>query len=60
VSARNTADLRAQLELVSRQLDEVSAAGWEVNLIEQAYALGSGTRSDGTLARPQPSRPCLR
>jgi hypothetical protein len=40
VTARNTADLRAQLENVSRQLDEVSVSGEEVSLIEQAHALG--------------------
>jgi hypothetical protein len=40
MTARHTADLRAQLEVVSRQLDEVSVSGEEVSLIEKAHALG--------------------
>lgn len=40
MTLRNSADLRSQLDIVSRELDEVSVAGEEVNLIEQAYAVG--------------------
>jgi hypothetical protein len=40
VSARNTADLRAQLENVSRQLDEARAGSVDAELVEQVYALG--------------------
>ncbi|UQB14591.1 hypothetical protein [Clavibacter nebraskensis] len=40
MTARNTLDMRQQLEAVSRQLDEASASGEEVSLIEQAHAIG--------------------
>jgi hypothetical protein len=40
MSARNTVDLRAQLENVSRQLDEVRAGSVDAELVEQVYALG--------------------
>jgi hypothetical protein len=38
--ARNTLDVRAQLELVSRELDELDAGGADVSLIEKAHAIG--------------------
>jgi hypothetical protein len=40
VSARNTADVRAQLDVVSRQLDEADAGTEDVSLIERTYAVG--------------------
>lgn len=40
MSARNSLDVRAQLEEVSRELDELDAAGADVSLIEKAHAVG--------------------
>jgi hypothetical protein len=43
VTARNTLDLRQQLEAVSRELDELDeldAAEADVSLIEKAHAVG--------------------
>jgi hypothetical protein len=40
MSARNTLDLRQQLEVVSRELDELDASGEDVSLIEKAHAIG--------------------
>jgi hypothetical protein len=40
MSARNTLDVRAQLELVSRELDELDADGADVSLISKAHAIG--------------------
>lgn len=40
MSARNTLDIRAQLEQVSRELDELDADGADVSLIQKAHAIG--------------------
>jgi hypothetical protein len=40
MTMRNSLDIRAQLEVVSRELDELDADGAEVSLIEKAHALG--------------------
>jgi hypothetical protein len=40
VTARNTADVRAQLEVVARQLDEADAGSSEVPMVERAFAVG--------------------
>ena len=40
MTTRNTLDLRQQLEAVSRELDELDAAGADVSLIEKAHAVG--------------------
>jgi hypothetical protein len=40
MTARNTADIRAQLEVVARQLDEADAGTEDVQLLERTYAVG--------------------
>jgi hypothetical protein len=40
VTARNTLDVRQQLENVTRELDELDAGDEEVSLLAKAHALG--------------------
>jgi hypothetical protein len=40
MTLRNTADIRAQLDTVARQLDEADAGTEEVQLLERTYAVG--------------------
>jgi hypothetical protein len=40
MTTRHTADVRAQLEVVARQLDEADAGTIEITMVERAFAVG--------------------